>query len=74
MKTRIVKVLGFFVLNILFFTILLGFVAQPDKALPIPSSNDMHQQPEPRSGAAQDAFKTTSDKIVATTLAEVAVN
>jgi hypothetical protein len=74
MKKRIVKVLGFFVLNILFFTILLGFVGQPDKAVrAIPSSINIHQQPEPEE-AAEDAFKTTSHKLVATTVAEVAIN
>jgi len=73
MKTRIVKVLGFFVLNILFFTILLGFVSQPDKSVhAIPSSNSIQKQPEPQD--AESAFKNTSQKLAATTVAEVAIN
>ena len=74
MKKRIVKVLGFFVLNILFFTILLGFVSQPDKTdRAIPSSNNMHQQTETQDATGNN-FKTTSHKLVATTIAEVAIN
>lgn len=73
MKKRVVKVLGFFVLNILFFTILLGFVSQPDKAVHVTPSNTIPQQPV-TGEAAQNAFKNTSQKLVTTTVAEVAIN
>ena len=81
MKTRIVKVLGFFVLNIVFFTILLGFARQADgpgqhrvSQPVVPSSEQMPslQQPGNVSGGSFRAAK--QNLVVVTAAAEIAIN
>ena len=79
MKTRIVKVLGFFVLNIIFFTILIGFASLAEKPLlrrgGSQTNHSTQQLPKAPENTAERTYKTTTHNlIISTAVAELAIN